>query len=245
MAPQEEITVSPITAASDFTASFHVLCEAFGRQTNDAIWTGLFPDWDTPTGKNRNVSRIVKRWQSVTTNRNGYPNTVFLKATVSTVQEDGRVSEAIAGYAVWDQLSVVEGWGNPPTDSTGLPSEALLSADVRFGTQMFQTMVKRRIEFVKEKKDANPPAIFVLDICAVDPAYQRRGIAGKLVEWGLEEAKRRGGLECTTEGSAMGRAVYRRLGFKDEGHGDIAYTVDEEFKGRYQPPNVFLRTGLS
>ena len=41
----------------------------------------------------------------------------------------------------------------------------------------------------------------------------------------------------------MGRAVYRRLGFKDEGTGDIEWEVDEEFKTWDKPPNIFLRTG--
>ena len=41
----------------------------------------------------------------------------------------------------------------------------------------------------------------------------------------------------------MGRAVYRRLGFKDEGVGDIDFEVEEEFQARDKPPNVFLRTG--
>lgn len=58
----------------------------------------------------------------------------------------------------------------------------------------------------------------------------------------LEEAKQRGNLECTTEGSVMGRPVYRKLGFKDEGAGDIVFEVDEEFQSRDKPPNVFLRT---
>ena len=101
----------------------------------------------------------------------------------------------------------------------------------RFAAQMFRSLWKRRIAYAKEKKSANPPAIFVLDICAVDPEFQRRGIAGKLVEWGLEEAKRRGGLECTTEGSSMGRGVYVRLGFKDEGVGDIEAGLFEKVGG--------------
>jgi hypothetical protein len=41
----------------------------------------------------------------------------------------------------------------------------------------------------------------------------------------------------------MGRGVYRKLGFKDEGEGDIVFEVDDEFKNWSTPPNVFLRTG--
>lgn len=114
----------------------------------------------------------------------------------------------------------------------------------RFAEQMFRSLWKRRIEYMKEVAESGrtPPAIFTLDCCAVDPRFQRRGIAGKLVEAGLAEAKRRNDLECTTEGSAMGRSVYRKLGFKDEGHGDIVYEVEDEFQSWDKPPNVFLRT---
>lgn len=114
----------------------------------------------------------------------------------------------------------------------------------RFAAQMFRSLWKRRIEYIKEVADSGrtPPAIFTLDMCAVDPRFQRRGIAGKLVEAGLAEARRRGDLECTTEGSVMGHPVYRKLGFKDEGNGEIVYEVDDEFKSWDKPPNVFLRT---
>lgn len=77
----------------------------------------------------------------------------------------------------------------------------------------------------------------------MDPEFQRRGIAGKLVAWGLEEAERRGGLECTTEASPMGRVVYGRLGFGAEGSGeDLVYVVDDEFKDRDKPEILFMRT---
>ena len=81
----------------------------------------------------------------------------------------------------------------------------------------------------------------------MSPAFQRRGIAGKLTKWGLKEAERRGGLEAVLEAvleaSAMGRPVYERLGFKVEGT-EIPYNVDEEFAGRDMPASVFMRTGL-
>lgn len=83
----------------------------------------------------------------------------------------------------------------------------------------------------------------MLDLCAVDPAFQRRGVASRLVEWGLQEAQRRGGLECLTEASVMGRLAYERLGFRPEG--EIEYKVDEEFRTRSMPSNLYMRTGSS
>ncbi|KLU91281.1 hypothetical protein MAPG_09802 [Magnaporthiopsis poae ATCC 64411] len=67
------------------------------------------------------------------------------------------------------------------------------------------------------------------------------GLARALVQWGLDEAQRRGGIECITEASSMGRKVYLQMGFRQEG-GEMAYLVDDEFKDRKLPSNVFLRT---
>lgn len=80
-----------------------------------------------------------------------------------------------------------------------------------------------------------------LDMCAVDPVYQRKGIARELVQWGLDEARRRGGLEAITEASSMGRHVYEKMGFQAEGP-DIEYAVDSEFESRKRPSNIFMRT---
>ncbi len=61
------------------------------------------------------------------------------------------------------------------------------------------------------------------------------------MEWGLEEARRRGNLEAVTEASVMGRRAYERLGFRPQA--EIVYEVDEEFRDRDRPSNLFMRTG--
>ena len=201
------------------------------------------PGWDTEAGQISNAQALIKRWRSTTTNKDGKPNTILLKATLPDPDKDGE--RKVVGMAIWCQLSHVEGFGDPFTGDMTETLAKLDGKDKRFADQCFRSLYKTRIEYVRKVSESgrNPPAIFVLDLCAVDPAYQRRGIAGKLVQWGLEEAKQRGDLECTTEGSTMGRPVYRKLGFKDEGKGDIVYDVDEEFQSWDKPPNVFLRTG--
>lgn len=236
------ITITPITSEFDFLPAFQCAANAFGHQIHDTLWTLLHPGWDTPDGASACAARLAQRWKKTTKNRNGDPNTVFLKAEVS---EPGSDSPVIAGMAIWQQASFDPSWGDAPlagmpkSDLDLLPSES----DKRFANQAFASLFRKRVEVVKEKEGQEIPATFVLDLCAVDPKYQRRGIAQKLVQWGLNEAKRRGGLECTTEASSMGRGAYRKLGFRDEGKGDIVYEVDEEFRGREMPPNVFLRTG--
>jgi GNAT superfamily N-acetyltransferase len=242
-ANNDDVVIAPFETELDFKQGQHCLSEAFGRQAQDAVWKLMTPGWDTEEGQTKHAQIMMDRWQSTTTNKDGQPNALYLKATLPDPDKQGE--RRVVGMAIWRQLSFVEGYGD--TFSSDM-SAALADYDEknqRFATQMFNSLWKRRIAYMHEveKSDRNPPAIFTLDICAVDPAYSRRGIATKLVEAGLAEAKKRGNLECTTEGSAMGRAVYRRLGFKDEGTGDIQWEVDEEFKNWDKPPNVFLRTG--
>jgi GNAT superfamily N-acetyltransferase len=239
-----DLLVQPVDNPDDFTQIYHCVSEAFGRQTCDAIWLAMNPHWSSPEGQKDGASKLLKRWQSVTKNKDGQPNTVVLKATLPDPQDKTKLK--IVGTAIWLQASFLDGYGDPPSDGPGADLAALDPTEQRFASQMFRSLWKRRISYAWEKVKSDSPAIFILDVCAVDPAFQRRGIAGKLVQWGLKEAKRRGNLECTTEASPMGRVVYKRLGFGAEGTGeDTVYEVDEEFSNRDKPPIVFLRTWAS
>lgn len=235
------VLVQPVDSPDDFTQIYHCISEAFGRQIKDSIWTAMNLNWDSSKGQREGASKLVQRWKSATKNKDGQPNTVILKATLPDPQDGFKLK--IVGVAIWTQASFVDGYGDPPTDS---PADlaALTPTERRFASQMYRSLWKRRVSLAREKaKSSEPPALFTLDTCAVHPAFQRRGIAAKLVAWGLEEAKRRGGLECTTEASPMGRVVYKRLGFGAEGTGeDLVYEVDEEFRSRDKPEILFMRT---
>lgn len=238
------LNIEVIDQAEDFTSGFECAAKCFGDQINDAVWTVMNPGWNTTEGKSAGAARLVDRWKSTTTNKDGNPNTIFLKATLPDPQRPDR--RVLVGFAIWAQLSMVEGYGDKP--STDLSKSVDLEAlhpgnptEQRFLSQACASLLKQRVETVQSKEGSSPPATFVLDLCAVDPGFQRRGIALKLVQWGLEEAKRRG-LEATTEASAMGRHVYAKLGFKPVA--DVEYVIDADvIKGRTMPPNLFMRTG--
>lgn len=53
-----------------------------------------------------------------------------------------------------------------------------------------------------------------LAFLVVDPAFQRRGIGGRLVEWGIENAIKEG-IPATVVGAQVGQSMYRKRGFKD------------------------------
>ncbi|KAL4867642.1 hypothetical protein BDV12DRAFT_209773 [Aspergillus spectabilis] len=235
--------IKPITDPKDFHRFFSIAASTFGRQTKDGIWIAFNPGWDTPAGKEKGIARLIDRWNATTFDRNGNSNTVFLKATVSG--ENGE--EEIAGVAIWVQASNLDGYGEKPITNFAqavdledfYPGDA---AEQRYMCQLDASLHRRRFEVVSEIAASSSPAVMVLDLCVVDPAFQRRGVASKLVQWGLDEARRRGGLEAVLEASAMGRHIYAKLGFVQDG-GECEYVVDEEFAGRERPSNIFMRTG--
>lgn len=235
-----DVRVEVIEREEDIVAGFDAVAEAFGVQTRDSIWISMNPGWDDRTpgpesGRARCAAKMVQQWRAATSrDRDGNLNTVFLKATVPDPQGDGRV---VAGFAIWFQASFVPGRGDPPTAdlrTAGTDVEALHpgnESEQRFVTQVFRSLFSHRVVAVQEKadkaaaaaagpdgKEVEAPAMFLLDLCAVHPDFQRRGIASALVRWGLEEARRRevegsgGHLELAMEASVMGRLTVSTLG---------------------------------
>jgi GNAT superfamily N-acetyltransferase len=232
-----DVRVELIRDAEDFKQCFVCLAEAFGRQANDNIWISSNPGWDTPEGARKNTESMIDRWHKSNN------NTLHLKATIQDT--DQPESRRIVGFAIWSQLSMIPGQGEKPHDWKPSDFEAQHPGnepEQRYICQMLSSLQRHRRTYVSEKAEGTPPSVMALDICAVHPRFQRRGIASKLVEWGLKEAKQRGDLEAITEASSMGRHVYVKLGFEPQGS-EIEFPVDENFADRSAPPNVFMRTG--
>ncbi|KAI1281138.1 acyl-CoA N-acyltransferase [Xylaria sp. FL0933] len=252
----DDLLVEVINNEEDFTDAYHCLAQAFGAQIHDAIWTAFNPGWDTPSGAAAGAARLARRWKNTTYDKQGNPNAVFLKATLPDPEgahahssggsnSPGRVT---AGFAIWVQISAVEGRGDTSLGAAldAAATKALYpdnETEQRFLQQMFRSLFKSRVAFVKDQADAAQPAVMTLDLCATHPGFQRRGVASALVRWGLEEARRRGMAYATTEASSMGRHVYARLGFRPQGS-DIVYEVDEEFRDREKPSNLFMVNSL-
>lgn len=225
----DEVKIEEISSEEDFGPVFEICTKAFGEQTADGIWTVMYPGWNTAEGKSRGAAGMASSWRS--SKSAGHKH--YIKASVG---------ERIVGIAIWVNASLVPDHGEQPTP---VDYEKLYPTDTKtatFASQIFGSLQKLRRQVLQEKAqpDSAQKSVMILDLCALDPKYQRRGIASKLVQWGLDEAKRLGDLEAITEASAMGRSVYTRLGFKKVA--EIEYELDEEFKARSQPSNVFLRT---
>ncbi|KAH7175633.1 hypothetical protein EDB81DRAFT_874473 [Dactylonectria macrodidyma] len=236
-----DLRIELITDEESIVASFDCACKTFGSQTGDGIWIAMNPGWDTPEGRAKGAQRMVDRWAGVKPNDKGRLDVMHVKATLPDPEKEGE--RILVGVAIWVQASVVEGEGDVPVEHSLVDTKAIYpdnEAEQRYGCQLLQSLHKRRFEVIREKATASPPALMVLDLCIVDPAFQGKGIARKLVQWGLDEAERRGGLEAFLEGSGMGRHVYAKMGFKPEG--EIQYDVDPEFADRDRPSNLIMRT---
>ncbi|KAI0972634.1 acyl-CoA N-acyltransferase [Xylaria arbuscula] len=235
--------VEVVNNADDFADVFECVSQAFGHQVHDAIWQAFNPGWETPSGQAAGVERLSRRWNSTSHDNKGNPNAVFLKATLPDPEHSDGHRKTV-GFAIWVQISAVEGHGDT-TLGAALDDAALQAlypddeTEQRFLQQMFRSLFKARVAFVRRLGAVDPPAVMALDLCVTHPAFQRRGVASRLVQWGLDEAQRRGIVYATTEASSMGRHVYARLGFRPQG-GDLAYELDEEFQTREKPPNLFM-----
>lgn len=241
----DSIHISLVDDPSDFEAIFAAEMAAFAVQAQDNIWRSAHPGWEDPSTTPGFVQNRVRRWRMTTFDVHDNPNALFLKAVIPS-PDGGGGADRIVGTATWVQLAADASLGDVPLDdATQLRAWRRVypdsDADARFVAQALGSMQANRRATAAEKAGTAQPAWMVLDLCAVHPDFQGRGVARRLVQWGLDEARRRGGLECTTEASPMGRRVYDKLGFARGP--EIEYFVDEDLKDRPIPSNMFMRTG--
>ncbi|KAI8265415.1 hypothetical protein K4K58_011346 [Colletotrichum sp. SAR11_239] len=100
------------------------------------------------------------------------------------------------------------------------------------GGLMYKERVAMEERYMKGKRYA------VLQGLATDPAYQRRGIATKLIQAGLEEVDSKG-LACWIHASPSSYGLYAKTGFEEIGRNE--YDLDEWAPGGRQGDNRWGR----
>jgi len=80
---------------------------------------------------------------------------------------------------------------------------------------------------------------YYLDNLCVDFRYQRMGIGGKLLEWGIEKAKGLS-LDVQTEAGPMGVGLYRKMGFEQVGVWGVKMVRVKEGEGAEERDGTML-----
>lgn len=187
-----DIVVSHVTSKDDFPNMVKVEEQAF---TSSPLMTLMFPPSPKPNRapSELNIRNHQKAWSTDPTVR-------YLKATLS----DGK----IVGMAKWNFFL------DPTVPQHPWQMELPPNTNQELCEHYFGSLDKARNEAMAGKKH------ILMAILCVSPEYQRMGIGGKLLEWGLQQADREG-VECWIDSSPFGLGLYKKFGWKEVGYLDI------------------------
>ncbi|QIW95592.1 hypothetical protein AMS68_001110 [Peltaster fructicola] len=197
------VTILPATDA-DVTDIFTIASRAFKR--NEEFFTAQFTDHDTPEGRLKGGQRFLEQGQAD-------PNIILMKAV-----DDG--TGKIAGFARWILFM------NGSLPVPGLETRHWQTVeDAEYAHGLLVEFVKYRQEHLAKTNGT----MLSLDICAIDPDYQRRGIGNELVKWGTAKADELG-IDAVVESSVCGKGLYEKHGFIFQR--DVVLPVNERFLSR-------------
>ena len=173
-------------------------------------------------------------------------------AVLDKGDRDYQYEEQAVGYAVWErqgESDMARRWRQPSlrrrkassnchavlrhnTDSNNLVATVLESALLRLEEDYYALIhadksmdYDRLRQYVKIEQFDNIPEIWRIRGLCVDPAFQGRGIAGKLLDWGQEQASREA-CPIGLMSSQMAEAVYLKKGFREYGRVLIGGLID-------------------
>ncbi|KAL4944945.1 hypothetical protein BDV06DRAFT_62764 [Aspergillus oleicola] len=125
-------------------------------------------------------------------------NTDFIKVVGSAPDHE----DVIAGFALW---KFFEDDSEPKQDGDGKKTEWPASSDAQLCESFFSGCDRERRRAVGDQPH------YYLSMLAVDPAYGRQGLGGKLLKWGLDRSDREGKITFISS-SPTGRGLYEKHG---------------------------------
>ena len=175
---------------ADLYRLFEITSPAFD---DEDWWCATWPKHWTEAGRVAGAQRFKKI-------KHTDPNTCYVKAID---QQDG----FIVGMAKWNIF--VDTIPNLMEPDGKLEDEWFEDTDAK----AYQDFIS--FHFFSSRRDAitmSKGNIVCLDILAVEPIYQKKGIGSAMVAWGTAKADELG-LECVVEASQDGRRLYEKYGF--------------------------------
>jgi GNAT superfamily N-acetyltransferase len=173
---------------ADMARLFEITSLAFGK--NEPFWDAMYPRHETPEGRRIGGERFIQA-------KHADPNTLYLKAVDENTGD-------IAGFAKWN---VFRNRFPAPAKAEG---DFWDNDEEKAYTQHLMTEFNR--DRMAHLKLTSGNAVN-LDICVIDPKYQRMGIGGLLVQWGINKADELG-FDAIVESSVFGKGLYEKNGFE-------------------------------
>ena len=200
---------------ADMYRIFEICSLAFDR--NEPFWDACWPQHWTPSGRQQGAERF-------TYIKNTDPNTTYVKAFDPS-------SGKLWGMAKWNIYdNHIPDFDKPDGDQGDYWDN---TDDKEFSEALSK-------EFFKDRNAAITRTggnLVSLDILAVDPNYQRKGVGSLLVQWGTEKADVMGN-EAIVESSVFGRGLYEKHGFVWVK--DVVIEPPERFAGRKRQEHAWL-----
>ncbi|PVH94100.1 hypothetical protein DM02DRAFT_694119 [Periconia macrospinosa] len=198
----------------DFSYIVPGLFEAMGNDYE--FMNVLYPGHHTPAGQ----SKIASRFCAL---KNASAKGKWLKAVEIATGK-------IVGFAMW---TVIDEEKPPEKELDGPPGTWPSEEEKRYCRELHRALLVDRRREIRE----NDLPIMMLNMMAVFPQYQRRGIGKLLMDWGLDLADKMQAL-CILEGTLPGKRLYLKGGFIVQR--DFYLDAGEEFAGRPRDHVVFM-----
>ncbi|KAI2472240.1 hypothetical protein F4781DRAFT_383912 [Annulohypoxylon bovei var. microspora] len=213
-----------ILSDEDIPTCFEVLSKSFAH--NAPFVDIYFPNHDTPSGQVQGSERLAA-WMRAS------ENSTFLKAVIPSTQDAHKPAhENIAGFAIWTFMKEA-----PPAELEEAENVEIWpdEGDRKFMASLWKDYVIPRTQVIN---DAGGKGVYVLELLAVHPGYQRLGAGAALVRWGTSAADEQG-VKAVVEGTPAGRPLYAKCGFRTEIE-EMRFDTGEEFAERRKPTLVFM-----
>ena len=149
------------------------------------------------------------------------PNFVFYVAETDEGDEDWSGAAEVVGYAIWSRRGnseVAKRWRRSQYSWRATVEVALLQIE-----EWYSDTIKadKSLDYSKREKFRAAAStdfedvdeMWKLNNLATDPRFQHRGVAGMLIAWGQEQARRENVCVGLTA-SKVGQGVYRKKGFR-------------------------------
>ncbi|PWN34530.1 uncharacterized protein FA14DRAFT_31378 [Meira miltonrushii] len=225
----ETVKITKVESEEEIERCFEVMSLAFGK--DKPMFNSMYPEHDTTEGRRNGTNRLREMWQSKRDDVDFH----YLKATIAN---------QIAGFAIWTIMTPTKNLESEKAEEefnlkAMYPDQPLAQEWLR---QIWPIYITQRRDVVLADSQDDRPVI-ALELCAVRPDMQRKGVGVLLSSWGVQYGKENGIREAVLEASIAGVGCYTKAGFAHQSPIDFGPVDRSLTQVRNFPTIVFMRTG--